>query len=248
MKRIGPILALALAGAAPPAVCAAQVAPADSAALVAVTQSLLDAITSGDSSVWAPHLSPAWFITDEEGNRHTRAEFLAALRPLPPGQQGVLRLGERHLAGTGDVVVLSYAIEEEHDYYGQLLRTRFHATDTWVRRDGAWRMLASQVTALPSRVAGRRLPRRLLEEYAGTYALTDEITLEVTAGDDGLRLVRAPAPPDPLHALTESIFVRDGRRGFWLFERDEGGAVVRLVHWRDNNPVVWRRRGTTGAR
>ena len=21
-----------------------------------------------------------------------------------------------------------------------------------------------------------------------------------------------------------------------------GGAVVRLVHWRDNNPVVWRRR------
>ncbi|HEU0300704.1 MAG TPA: hypothetical protein VFR37_14640 [Longimicrobium sp.] len=81
-----------------------------------------------------------------------------------------------------------------------------------------------------------------MDDYAGTYALTDEITLEIVVADSGLQMVRAPAPPAPLRALTETIFVRAGRRGFYLFERDERGAVVRLVHWRDNNPVVWRRR------
>jgi hypothetical protein len=243
MNRTLLVLALLLVSATPPCAAAdAQVAPTDSAVLVTLTQSLLDAVTHGDSAVWAPHLSPSWFLIDEEGNRLSRAEFLAGLRPLPAGQSGSLRIGDRYLAGAGDVVVLSYAIEEEHDYHGQHLRTRFHTTDTWVRRHGGWRMLASQVTALPTQVAGRALPRALLEEYAGTYALTDEITLEVGVADDGLRLVRAPTSAEPLRALNESIFVRDGRRGFWVFERDAAGAVARLVSWRDNNAVVWRRR------
>ncbi|HEU0299783.1 MAG TPA: hypothetical protein VFR37_10020, partial [Longimicrobium sp.] len=61
---------------------------------VRVTQSMLDAITAGDSSVWAPHLAPEWFIIDEEGNRLSRADFLPELRGLPPGQSGVLRVAD----------------------------------------------------------------------------------------------------------------------------------------------------------
>jgi hypothetical protein len=44
-----------------------------------------------------------------------------------------------------------------------------------------------------------------------------------------------------LHALDDRLFVRHGVRGFWLFERDSTGRVTRLVIWRDNNPVAWRR-------
>jgi hypothetical protein len=44
-----------------------------------------------------------------------------------------------------------------------------------------------------------------------------------------------------LHALDDELFVRHGVRGFWLFERDSTGKVTRLVNWRDNNPVAWRR-------
>lgn len=234
--------ALAAASAASASAARTQLTAADSAAFVRITQSLLDAITYGDSAVWAPHLAPAWFIVDEEGNRIARNDFLPMLRGLPPGQSGVLRVADWHLVGDGVVAVLSYDIDEEHDYHGQHLRTRFHATDTWVREGGGWRMLASQVTALPTPVAGRPLPRGLLDDYAGTYVLADEITMEIAVADDGLQIVRGSAPPDPLRALTETIFIRDGRRGFYLFERDESGAVVRLVHWRDNNPVVWRRR------
>ncbi|HEU0300703.1 MAG TPA: hypothetical protein VFR37_14635, partial [Longimicrobium sp.] len=40
---------------------------------------------------------------------------------------GVLRVADWHVVGTADVAVMSYDIDEEHDYYGQHLRTRFHA-------------------------------------------------------------------------------------------------------------------------
>lgn len=231
---------LALFGAAP-ARGIAQVAPADSAALLSITRRLLDAITAGDSAVWAPQLSPRWFLSDEEGHHVTRAEFLSNLHPLPSGQSGVLRLAEWHLTGGPGVVVLSYDIEEQHNYYGQQLSTRFHTTDTWSKESGSWKQLASQVTALPTPIAGQPVARALLDEYAGSYALTPEIGLRIAASDSGLSLIRGSAPAQRLYALEQRIFIRHGVRGFWLFERDSSGAVTRLVNWRDNNAVVWRR-------
>ena len=228
------------------AICA-QGLRGDSAKFVAVTQQLLDAITDGDTAVWARHLSARWTITDEEGRRIGRTDFLRDLHPLPSGQSGKLRLADWHIVGTPTVTVVSYAADEEHLYYGQHLVTRFRQTDTWVREGNAWRMLASQITALPTPIEGRAISRRVLDAYAGEFALTPDITLTITTSDSGLYLVRASRPAERLYAIDERIFVRHGVRGFWLFERDRAGAVSSLVNWRDNNAVIWRRKASRSA-
>lgn len=220
---------------------AAQVPPADSAWLVATTQSLLDAVTSGDTAIWAPHLAPNWFQATEEGEIVDRAEFLAGLRGLPPGQKGKLTLTRRRLTGNSAVAVLSYDADEWHDFYGQELRTVFHITDTWIRSGVRWRQLASQATALPRPIAGVPVPLPLAREYAGRYVLTPEIRLTIAATDSGLVMTRQGGSSQRLHALDDRLFVRHGVRGFWLFERDSTGRVTGLVNWRDNNPVAWRR-------
>ncbi len=242
MHRARGLLTAALLFAGAARIAAAQVTPTDSAGLIATTQQLMDAITDGDSTVWASHLSARWFITDEEGRHLARSEFLRDLRGLPTGQSGKLKIANWHLVSGPGVAVLSYDINEWHNYYGQELRTRFHATDTWIREEGAWKMLASQVTALPTPIAGRPVARHLLDAYVGIYTLTPEIVLRIVASDSGLFLVRDARPAERLHAIDDRIFIRHGVRGFWLFERDERGAVSRLVNWRDNNPVIWRRR------
>ena len=151
MNRMGTMLAAALARAALVRPAPAQLAPPDTAALLGTTRQLMDAITHGDSAVWARQLSPRWFITDEEGRHVTRAELLGEPRGLPAGQRAKLEVKNPRFASAPGVVVLSYDIDEWHDHHGQELRTRFHATDTWVRERGTWRMLASQITALPTR-------------------------------------------------------------------------------------------------
>jgi len=233
------LLVLLSAFGSPSAV--AQVAARDSAYLVKTTQALLDAITAGDSTPWARHLAPNWVLADEEGQLITRSEFLSGLRPLPTGQQGKLTLTRRRVIGGPAVAVTSYDADEEHHYYGQLLLTRFHVTDTWVRSGGRWLQLASQVTALPRPIAGVPVSARLAADYAGTYALTPELSLTVASTDSGLVLARPGRPEQRLHALDDRLFIRHGVRGFWVFERDSSGAVAKLVNWRDNNPVVWRR-------
>ena len=101
----------------------AQVGARDSTFLVATSQALLDAITTGDSTVWASYLAPDWFLSDEEGHHHTRREFLTELHPLPPGQSGQLTVANVHLVGARAVAVISYDAQEVHHYYGQLLLT-----------------------------------------------------------------------------------------------------------------------------
>lgn len=220
---------------------AAQVAPRDSVYLVALSQQLMDGITNGDTALWASTLAPDWFLTDEEGNHLDRAAQLAYLHPLPAGQTGTITVTDPHLTGGGDVAVLSYDADEIHHYYGQTLITTFHSTDTYVRRGGRWRQLASQVTALPRVVTPLPLLAGSGAEYVGTYALTPEITMDVAVQDSGLVLVRPGRPATPLKQLTSGIFVRDHVRGFWVFTRDGTGKVSGLVDWRDNNAVVWTR-------
>ena len=149
-------LALGLCLVATAAPAAAQPPPSDSAQLVATTQALLDAVTAGDSVVWARQLAPSWFLSDEEGHHITRSDFLASLRPLPKGQQGRLTLTNWQLTGDSTAAVISYDADEQHDYYGQRLTTRFHSTDTYLRRQGRWWQVASQVTALPTAFAPSR--------------------------------------------------------------------------------------------
>ncbi len=217
----------------------AQLTAADSTQLVAITRRLLDAITPGDTVPWASVLAPDWFQTDEEGRHVTRADFLAGMAPLPAGQSGTLTLGRYHLVGNRQMAVVSYDIEEEHHYYDQLLRTRFHTTESYARNRHGWQQVASQVTALPTPVVGLPLADARKAAYTGAYRLTPEIALEIIADDSGLVLQRPGRPGARLRALDDRLFVRNGVRGFWVFEHDTAGHITTLVNWRDNNPVTW---------
>jgi len=234
-----PLFLVAGAFAATP--LSAQLSAKDTAEFLSTTQALLDAITTGDTSVWAPHLAPGWFETDEEGNQLSRSQFLAQMHPLPPGQSGTLKLGDWHLVGQGGWAVFTYDINETHHFYDQTLITRFHSTDTYARVDGRWWQVATQQTALPTPVEGVKLPPSRLAELAGTYALTPSISLAISVRDSGLSMASGTRPAQRLYALNDRLFVVHGRRGVWVFERDAQGKVVALVYWRDNNGVRWRR-------
>jgi hypothetical protein len=214
----------------------------DSTWLLATTNAMLDAITTGDSTKWAPFLARDWIITDEEGGQTGRAEFVAGLHPLPAGQSGELDVGRWTMRRRAQTVVFSYDIEESHNFYGQHLQTRFHNTDVWVPDGDRWRMIASQVTALPTPIEGVAVPAAVLQRYVGEYELTPEIHLTIAATDSGLTLQRGTRPADRLYALNDRTFIRHHVRGFLLFESGQGGAVTRMVQWRDNNAVVWKRR------
>jgi hypothetical protein len=107
------------------------------------TKELLDAIAPGDVAVWDRLLDESVIQVDENDVVRGKAAILADLKPLGPGLAGNLEIDDFRAVVRRDVAVVSHEDKEDLDYHGQVIRSRFRMTDTWIRTPRGWRLLAS---------------------------------------------------------------------------------------------------------
>jgi hypothetical protein len=102
--------------------------------LVHRTQELLDGIVTG-------HRQPfeRYFVSNH------RKALVADITPLPPHISATLTLTHPESRIVGDTAILSYDMDETETISGQAMQARYHATDTWLRRQGIWQIVAEQV-------------------------------------------------------------------------------------------------------
>jgi hypothetical protein len=210
--------------------------------LRAATQQLLDAIAPGDVAVWDRWLDPAVLQVDENDTVHDKAEILKELQPLPAPLVGHLKIAEFRMALAGDVAVVTHEDDETLDYYGQVLLSRFRMTDTWHRTAQGWRLLGSQVLAVPRDPPAVTLDAATLCAYAGRYALTPEIVATARCDATGLvfeRPNRAARTFQP--ELKDQFFEAGQPRTRRLFLRDASGAITGFVDRREERDILWKR-------
>ena len=207
------------------------------------TQELFDAIAPGDKTVWERYLAEGSIYADEEGRVLTRDELIKELRPLPAGYQGSIKVGETKTLVQDNVVVLSHVDHEELVLYGQKLLTNFLTTQTWAKqKDGEWRVVSTQVMALPNERKPAVIDLKNLDAYVGQYELGPEITYTITREGDKLFGQRTGRAKEELLPFCVDIFYRIGTwRGEKVFQRDGQGRVVAMLDRRENNDLVWKK-------
>src|SRR5438132_11157689 len=73
-----------------------------------------------------------------------KAKLITDSTPLPAGYSGAIKLEHVQSRIYDNVAILSYDANETETIFGQNLSARYHITDTWLRRDGNWQIIASQ--------------------------------------------------------------------------------------------------------
>jgi hypothetical protein len=141
----------------------------------------------------------------------------------------------------GDVAVLSYDANEAETIFGQKLSARYHITDTWLRRDGNWQIVASQAHRYYEDPALGTADPKKFADFIGTYELASGQTRTVLSGGDRL-FVERNGKKDQLLPETSDLFFRKGIEGRILFRYDKDGKVDALIDRRNNEDVVWRRK------
>jgi len=227
-------LVLVLLGAAPPT-------EEVTVLLRGKTERLLDAITRGDPSVWEQELDERARIVDEQGEVLDKKAMVASVRPLPPGVSGVLRPTRFEATVIGDTTVTSYVAEEDETFHGARIHSRYRIGETWVRRDGRWKLLASQILALRSDPPVLPTTAEQRQAYCGRYALGDLIYV-VRCETDGLTGGTPGRPVKPLQLESPDVFFVPGEpRTRRFFQRDAAGRVDRFVERRESWDLVWKR-------
>jgi hypothetical protein len=227
---------LALAGCA---TAAGARTPANSEAVLRTqTQALLDAVTAGDSRVWDRYV-----YLSEAGEIETKAQLLDEVKPLPAGISGKIELGRFEVRQFGDTAIVLHVDEESENYFGHQLHAQYLNTATWRLGPGGWRLISQQVLASLLDPPAIALPADQLDEYVGTYQLTDAISYTIRRDGDQLVGQRDSRPPQMLKVEARDVlFVPGQPRSRKIFLRDGAGKVTRFADRREARDVVWLRR------
>ena len=203
---------------------------------------MLDAIAPGNKAVWERYLADDCIYSDENGRTLNKAQLLEDLRPLPAGYSGTITIAESQIRVHKDAAVIANRMIENETIYGQKLVTEYHATETYVKRDGRWQMLASHVIVVPSERKSIALNPQSLDAFTGQYEMAPGVTYTITRKGDKLIGQRAGRSEEELLAMAENILFRKGTvRGEKVFVRDGSGRVTQMIDRRDNNDLIWKK-------
>jgi hypothetical protein len=111
--------------------------------LVRRTQELCDAVVPGNQAPWKKYFADDCIFSDEKGRTMDKAKLVADITPMPPGYSGAIKVANVQSRILGDTAVLSYDLNETETIFGQNLTAHYHTTDTWLRRNGEWQIIAS---------------------------------------------------------------------------------------------------------
>lgn len=204
------------------------------------TQALLDAIAPGDVAVWDRLLDDNALQVDENDVVRNKAQILTELKPLAPGLTGHLGIDAFQVTRRGEVAVVTHEDNEYLDYHGQIIRSRFRMTDTWVHTPDGWRELGSQVLAVLQDPPAVQLDTAVLRGYEGRYKMADDIVASIHCVGDELVDEREGRELRRFKAELIDVFFEPGQpRTRRIFERDRLGRITDFVDRRESRDVRW---------
>jgi hypothetical protein len=208
--------------------------------LVRRTQELYDAIVPGNQIPWKKYFADDCIFSDEKGRTMDKTKLVADITPVPAGYSGAIKIGNVQSRIIGDTAVLSYDANETETIFGQNLTARYHITDTWLRRNDNWQIIASQAHRYYEDPAIGRIDPKKFGDFIGIYELAPDQTRSVTAEGENL-FVERKGKKEQLFPETSDLFFRKGVEGRILFRYNANGKVDALIDRRNNEDVVWRK-------
>jgi hypothetical protein len=213
------------------------------ARLVALTQSLMDALIPGNGEVWQRTLTDDAIIIDEFGRIQDKKEAVDSVHPFPKGFSGSIEIRDPSVRVHGDSAVLKGEMYEKEGVFDQNLVVRYIFANTFVRENGEWKLAAAIDVTLPTAPPKLDVPGLVPGDYAGTYAYGPGRAWSVAAENGQLfYTTKAGGPHTMLDAIGKDVFMTGGdERNLAIFRRDASGRVVELIERRKFNDLHLKR-------
>jgi hypothetical protein len=209
--------------------------------LVRRTQALVDSVAGGDQTPWKKYFAEDAMFFDERGENMNKAALVAGIAPLPAGHSGTIKVEKAQSHIERNFAILSYDLDETEIIYGQTEKARYHESDTWMRRNGQWQIIAGQVLRYYEDPAPGKVDPAKFAAYVGTYELAPGDRLTISIDGHELYRQRGNQPKGQLIPEATDIFFRKGVEGRILFQHASNKKVDALIDRRNNEDVVWKK-------
>lgn len=211
------------------------------AKIISLSQQLMDAIGEGRKDVWQRIAADDAVIVDEFGRRQTKAEMVSSLRPFPAGFSGSIEIRDAKVNTYGDTAVVLCELYEQETVFGQKFIVRYIDTNSFVRRNGEWKLVAMEDVTLPTPPPKLDVSGLPLADYAGAYRYGPDRTWTFEVHGKALSYTTKPGRP----AITADPIARDvflegegsDERNLLIFRRNAEGRITGLIERRKFNDL-----------
>lgn len=222
-SKLLPVLVLALGlGTVPTAVFAKENAAAEIARTI---RERLDAASRGDAAAWANYVDDNCLCAGE-----SKADIRRSIASRPPGvkiQYGdIVDLQAHAFAG---VLVARYRVAESVMVNGELRTAEQWRTETYVRADGRWILVAGAENLISPDPEPVAVGRDVLSRYVGRYEYTRGAVDTVTLEGDQLYVQPTGEPKVPLFPEDSHTFFAKGQAWRLVFHTNTDGLATSLV-------------------
>lgn len=208
--------------------------------IIKLEQKLADALPV-DSVLWSKYTDPKWYIVNEDGSVMFKQEFLKTFGPFPKQISLNVKVIKPVFSFHNNIAVINYVADEHETAYGQKLHTTYSTMDTWYKTDTSWVMLSMLNFEIPALPPAIKVDSKTLQQYTGTYKLTDEKLAVIILKNDTLFVQKNKGKTEALLPETINVFFREAdTRGRKIFVKNENGQMLMLER-RNGQDLVWKR-------
>ena len=202
----------------------------DEQELKEITRKRLDAEASRDvtylSRIYADDLS----VANTEGRLASKEVVLTNMKRASESIKRSSRLEQTRVRVVGDTAIVTGINNVEMQIGNQKRKDKVRFTDTYVRRQGNWQLLATHSSRMPLERQAASVDPKIYDAYAGEYELASGLVLMVMREGDRL-MTQTSGQPDKAELLPESetTFFYRGSNTSMIFHKDTTGKVTHMV-------------------
>jgi ketosteroid isomerase-like protein len=232
------LLALCTTAAAGNVAEAQKLSPAEQE-VVNVSKARMEAAANRDMAAWTRYVAEDCIFTDG-GTIATKAHMLEHYKKVPAMYDRALNPRDHIVHLYGNTAIVNYLATDHEQFVSTDIKTEQRRTETFVKRDGSWLLIAIQWGDLP---INHRKPAvvegRSYTEYLGEYKSRPEDDVETVFVKDGKLWARMGTDQGEWLPAGGDIFFFKDDLGSSTFSRDDKGRVTGYTYRRSDGQEIY---------
>ena len=197
--------------------------------LKTITREMHDLLGRGEKEQLLSYFADDFIGTSDDGDSVTKDDLIKQFRTTPPEAKITRDIEDFKVRGNAESAIVSYRIIEHVEIGDDKHANEFRYTDTFVKRNGRWLLLASQATRVAAEPKLAKVDASIYELYKGHYEAAPTLIFTVTRQDDRLFGEAPDGSKVELLPENETTFFIRGRNVKTTFIRDERGKVTHMM-------------------
>ncbi len=196
--------------------------------VVNVSKARIDAASKRDIAALAGYFADDCILSTDDGTVITKTELIEHYRKPTAAYDRLVDPRDHIVHVHGNTAVVNYRVSGHEQFGGTDLISEQRRTETWLRQNGSWLLIAMQWDNLP--INWRKavaIDPKVYQDYVGEYLDRPGSDVETVSVRDGKLWSRIGKDEDEyLPAGGDAFFLKEGDLATFVFSRDAQGRVT----------------------